>query len=238
MEQFLEILFRDEFVVAVNKPVGMLIHHNKFTKNEHDNVVNLLQRQLGCQVFPVHRLDRQTAGVMLVALEKETATQVGEFFMNRKVEKEYLAVLRGLVDDEGEILEPLWRKEKQRFQSAHTVYKTLERIELPIDIGPMNVAQYSLVNLQPITGRRHQLRRHVSKIQHPIIGDKKYGDKEHNRLFVDDFHLEGMMLQAYRLYLPHPKEEKSATITVTAPLAPHISAVCKKFNWKISDDYK
>ncbi len=231
MEDSLEILYQDEHFVAINKPTGMLIYKNKFTPHEHNNVLNLLQRQLRTPVHTIHRLDRSTSGVMIFAFTKEASTKLGEMFMGRTIEKKYLAIVRGHPDEKGEINEPLWHKQKNTFQQAISTYRTLDIAEIAVNIEAIEEGKYALVEVSPVTGRRHQIRRHLAKERMPIIGDKKYGDKLHNQLFAESWSLAGMMLHAYELKFEHPYIRTA--IRMRANISSTMLEVCNKFNWNI-----
>ncbi|MFT5528024.1 MAG: tRNA pseudouridine65 synthase, partial [Pirellulaceae bacterium] len=173
----LEILYRDEHIVAVNKPVGMLVHRTKLATRVREIAMRVLRKQLKKVVYPIHRLDRPTSGVLLFSLTQEAARAACELFEQHAVEKEYLAIVRGYVDDVGStdmpllehqdrITDVLAEKDKPA-QEALTHYRTLARVEYPRPVGRYQTARYSLVELTPKTGRRHQIRRHLKHLNHP-----------------------------------------------------------------------
>jgi len=199
----LRIVYRDEHLVAVDKPAGMAVHRSR----QHPDAAVLLQRlrdQLGQWVWPVHRLDPPTSGLILFALDPDTAQVLGKQFREREVEKQYLAVVRGWPDEAGVIDYPLRRKGRTERQAAVTEYRRLATTELPIPVAPHPTARYALVELRPITGRQHQLRRHMKHISHPIIGDTTYGKGPHNRLFRERFSSGSLLLRAMGLRLNLP----------------------------------
>ncbi|KAF7598322.1 MAG: pseudouridylate synthase [Candidatus Dactylopiibacterium carminicum] len=208
------ILYRDDHLVAVHKPSGLLVHRSELDRHETLFAVQLLRQQIGQWVWPVHRLDRGTSGVLLFALDRETLALAGQAFETREVLKEYLAVVRGWPEDSGSIDHPLKPDNDPRLpqrgepyaQAALTRYETLARMELPLaadDRYP--TSRYALVRLHPETGRRHQLRRHLKHISHPIIGDATHGKGAHNRLIATHFGCHRMLLACTRLELQHPR---------------------------------
>lgn len=232
MEKELTILYLDEHLVAVEKPAGLIVHRNEFTQGELDNVLSRTRNQIGKYVYPVHRLDRPTAGVMILALSKEASKILSKAFVDRKIDKYYLAVVKGDTAAEGGMMDrPLRNKPKPDFQEALTYYKTLSNKVLPIPLGPYDTTTYSLIEAHPITGRYHQIRRHLSYIHHAILGDKKHGHSQHNELFREQLNLPGLMLQSYRLEFDHPISGEP--IKLKASIAPHIQAVLDQFGWTL-----
>lgn len=226
----LEILYLDEHIVAVNKPAGMIVHRNEYTQEEFDNLLNLLSRQLKAYLYPVHRLDRATAGVMIFALSKEASNGLMKAFSEKRIQKEYLTIVRGLGEPEGMITRELRKKPGNKFQKAETHFWTLAQKELPIPLGEFETVRYSLMRVLPLTGRRHQIRRHLSYEHHPILGDKKHGHSKHNKLWLEELKLPGLMLQAYKLAFEHPITSES--IQLQAEIAPHIQAVLDYMGWE------
>jgi len=236
----LEILYQDDYLVAINKPSGLLVHKSPIDKHETRFALQEVRELVGQYVYPVHRLDKPTSGVLLFALSKEVAQVMGEAFRNNEVKKEYIAVVRGYVDDKGLIDHPLKqmldsKAEKERGitkeeQEARTVYECLDRVELPYAVSRYPMARYSLVRLIPQTGRKHQLRRHMKHIHHHMIGDTKHGRGEHNKLFREKFDVHRLMLHAYRVSFVHPIEDK--IVSITAKLDETFSRILKRFNWK------
>jgi len=200
-------------VAAVDKPAGLLVHPT-YEAKDRVTCMNLLRNELGCWVYPAHRLDRGTSGVVLFSLSSEVASVLNAAFRERRVEKLYHALVRGHPPETGEEDRPL------DGQPAFTAWRVLERFELPDAVGPFASVRYSLVELRPRTGHRHQLRRHMRGRNHPILGDVKHGDSEHNRYLreVHDFHR--MALAARRLAVPHPVTGEE--LVLEAELAPEL----------------
>jgi tRNA pseudouridine65 synthase len=199
----LEILYQDDRLVAINKPHGLLVHKSPIAADASEFAVQLLRDQLGKKVFPVHRLDRKTAGVLLFALDPEMNSFMQTAFMERKVDKTYQALVRGYTPDSGTIDYPLV-DERGRSHAAITHYTTLERYEIPVPFGKFQTSRYSLVEVKPETGRMHQIRKHFAHILHPIIGDRPHGCNKQNKLFLEKWGMNIMLLHAQELRFQHP----------------------------------
>ena len=219
----LEILYQDEWLVAVNKPAGMLVHRSFLDKHETEFVMLRLRDQIGQHVFPLHRLDRPTSGVLLFGLSSEIARVMGA--QQHLWQKTYLAVVRGhlkeallldyaLKEQQDAIADKFARQDKAA-QSAQTAIWPLQHIELPFAVGRYATARYSLLALQPLTGRKHQLRRHCEHLFHPIIGDTTHGDGKHNQLFRQQLNCARLLLHAARLSFSHPVSGEA--ISFSAP---------------------
>lgn len=224
-----EILFQDEWLCAINKPPGIMVHRSSIG-TDRVFVMHRLRDQLGRHVWPVHRLDRATSGVLLFALDPDTARQLGQTFMDRRVDKAYRAVVRGWTDEGGVIDHPLARHKQAEPREARTSYRRLASCELPIPVGGFEAARYALIEAMPETGRRHQIRRHFKHISHHLIGDTTYGDGRHNRLFRQHLRCHRMLLHASRLSLDHPWEGRR--LKLTAPLEAEFARVAAEaFSW-------
>jgi tRNA pseudouridine65 synthase len=235
----LEILYRDEFLVAINKPSGLLVHRSPIDRHETEFAVQILRDQIGQFVYPLHRLDKPTSGVLLFALDKESARVMGEQFMSRDTKKSYIAVVRGYTDESGMIEHALTLKldkiadkdsaKDKEAQEAATVYERLATVELPFVVGKYDKTRYSLVKLTPLTGRKHQLRRHMKHISHHILGDTKHGRGEHNKLIRQEFGCNRMLLHANELQIKHPRTDEM--LIIQASLDETFKAVFNAFNW-------
>ncbi|EHK6024222.1 tRNA pseudouridine(65) synthase TruC [Vibrio parahaemolyticus] len=210
----LEIVYQDEYFVAVNKPAGMLVHRSWLDKHETQFVMQTLRDQIGQHVFPLHRLDRPTSGVLVFALSSEVASQVMPMFAEHKMEKTYHAIVRGWIEEEGvldyalkveldKIADKFASQEKEA-QEAVTAYKPLANVEVPYPTGKFPTTRYCLMEMKPKTGRKHQLRRHMAHLRHPIVGDTSHGDGKHNKLFRNEFDSHRLLLHASELRFVHP----------------------------------
>lgn len=199
----LEILYEDESIVAINKPHGLLVHRSSIARDTSEFALQLLRDQLGKTVYPAHRLDRKTGGVLLFSLNKETDQYLQKSFQEHLIDKKYLAVLRGFAPEEGLIDYPL-KKENGTLQEAQTSFRLLAKSELDIPFGKFPTSRYSLVEANPLTGRMHQLRRHFAHIFYPIIGDRPHGCNKQNKFWKENYEMDTMLLHASELTFKHP----------------------------------
>ncbi|TVP92962.1 MAG: pseudouridylate synthase [Pseudomonadaceae bacterium] len=214
-------IYRDEWLLAVHKPAGLLLHRSPIDRHETEFALQYA-RELngGGYVYPVHRLDRPTSGLLLFARDPETASTLGKALMAGQFSKTYLAMVRGWAPESGEIDHPLRdhsidrrdRADEQTVREAFTRYRCLAQTEIPVAIEGYPNSRYSLVELNPVTGRKHQLRRHLQHISHPIIGDTNYGRTRHNHYFAERFGASRLMLAATGLVLPHPISGQPLTL--------------------------
>jgi tRNA pseudouridine65 synthase len=200
----LEVIYHDPHLIAINKPHGLLVHASSIAAEATEHAVQQLRDQTGKWVFPVHRLDRKTAGVLLFAFDHETNSLMQQMFMGHQVEKVYHAIVRGYTPDEGTIDYPL-TNDRGKVREAITRYRTLGRTELPVPVGKFATSRYSLVEVKPFTGRMHQIRKHFAHIFHPIIGDRPHGCNKQNRLFLEKWGHREMLLHAASLTFNHPR---------------------------------
>ncbi len=207
----LEILYQDENLIAINKPHGLLVHKTRLANDTEEFALQRLRDQLGRHVYPAHRIDRKTGGVLLFTFNQETLTAVRKLFDTREVDKTYLAVVRGFTDDTGEIDYPL-KNERGKSQEAITIYRTLERVEVGIPFGRYATQRYSLVRAFPLTGRTHQIRKHFAHILHPIIGDRPHGCNKQNKFFKEQWNMTTMLLHAFSLEFTRPMSGKRLLI--------------------------
>ena len=209
MSEPIPIVYEDGTCVVVYKPAGLLVHRTRLDADENDALVQRLREQLGYFVYPVHRLDKPTAGLTLLAKSAEGASAYSAAFREGHVDKRYVALVRGWLTDEGVIDYPLLpevvgrtRRKPVVHQDAVTRYKGIEAFEVPVPLGRYASARFSLVELRPVTGRRHQLRRHMAHLRHPIIGDTRHGDGVQNRFFEGHWGVRRLMLVAVSLDVP------------------------------------
>ena len=236
----LDILFRDDRLVAVDKPAGMLVHRTPLAARDERFVLQTLRDRLGRHVFPVHRLDRGTSGVLLFALDADTARRLTESFEAKAVRKRYVALVRGWPATAGEIDHPLARLDEDlpstdrgvsdAPQPALTRYRRLATLEVAVALGgPHPTSRYALLSLWPETGRQHQLRRHLKHASHPIIGDATYGKGVHNRWWAQQLGIARLWLHAAALQLPHP--HSGEPLCIEAPCGPEWQALLAVPGW-------
>ncbi|MFT6733515.1 MAG: tRNA pseudouridine65 synthase [Polaribacter sp.] len=210
----LPILYQDEHIVVIDKPSRLLVHRSMIDKHETQFALQMTRDQIGQYVYPVHRLDKPTSGVLMMALSSEIAAKLNQQFTEKTINKKYLALVRGYTLSEDTIdyalkeeLDKMSDKKAQQdkpAQEAITHFKTLWQGEVPIAVGRYPSARYSLISLSPETGRKHQLRRHMKHIYHPIIGDTTHGDGKHNTMFRERFSLSRLLLVAKEMSFEHP----------------------------------
>lgn len=223
----LEILYQDESIVAINKPHGLLVHRSAIARDASAFALQLLRDQLGKTVYPAHRLDRKTGGILLFSLNKETDQYLQKSFQERQVDKKYLAVLRGFAPAEGLIDYPL-KRDDGVVQEAQTSFRLLAQSELAVPFGKFPTARYSLVEANPITGRMHQLRRHFAHIFHPIIGDRPHGCNKQNKFWKEAYQMDTMLLHASELTFKHPLSGED--VHIKAALQPDFTRVLEILN--------
>lgn len=215
----LDICFEDDYLIAVNKPNNVLVHHSHMARNQSDEVslVELLFDQFQTQLYPVHRLDRKTSGIILCAKKKEYVSSFQNLFITNQIQKIYLGLVRGHIHEFGKIDTPVKGRDANTHKEALTYFKRLKTAESDIAVQPYNNSRYSIIELTPKTGRLHQLRIHLNKISHPLIGDPKYGDRFHNRMFASEFECNKMFLHAKELQFTHPFTKEHLCISAELP---------------------
>jgi tRNA pseudouridine65 synthase len=235
----LPILYRDEHIVVIDKPPGLLVHRSEIDRHETRFAIQILRDQIGQKVWPAHRLDRGTSGVLLFGLSPEIASQLGRQFEAGTIEKRYWAVVRGHPPASGSIDHPLTRQRdayefqgelsSKEAQAALTHFRKLAEIELPVEIDRYPTSRYALLEVEPITGRRHQIRRHLKHIAHPVIGDATHGKGRHNRYFAEHLNCHRLLLACIRLSFTHPIDNRR--LEIKAPVSGEFAATLARFGW-------
>ncbi len=206
-------IYRDQWLLAVHKPAGLLVHRSPIDPHETEFALQYARAMNGGEhVYAAHRLDRPTSGLLVFARDPHTASALGKAMMAGEVSKTYLAMVRGWTPEQGIIDHPLREEpedrrrkdEPQPVREARTRYRRLATTEIPVAIEGYPTSRYSLVALYPETGRKHQLRRHMKHINHPIIGDANHGRGRHNRYFAERFGHGRLMLAAIGMTFLHP----------------------------------
>jgi tRNA pseudouridine65 synthase len=236
----LDVLYRDDHLVAVHKPAGLLVHRSDLDRHETRFAVQFLRDQIGRHVHPVHRLDKGTSGVLLFALDAESARIVGGQFERDEVVKRYLAIVRGWPAESGRIDHALSRRfddhgrklapeDRPPPRPAFTSFRRLATIEIAATVDRYPQARYALLELTPETGRQHQLRRHLKHIAHPIVGDATWGKGVHNRFFQRRFDCHRLLLACTGITLRHPRT--NMPIIFESPPEPAFAAVMTALGW-------
>lgn len=235
----LPLLYLDEDLAIINKPSGLLVHRSTIDRNETEFAMQILRDQLGQWVYPVHRLDKATSGVLVFALSSEVARLMMESFVGGGIAKSYLAVVRGFTKEAERIDSPL-REETDRMtdqnadkdqpaKEAITEYHRLATAELPYPVGRYATARYSLVHVNPLTGRTHQIRRHMKHIFHPILGDTTHGDGKQNDFLRQHFNCRRLLLHGQEVAFDHPCSGQR--VQVRAPLDETFNALLEALQW-------
>lgn len=237
----LNLIFDDPWLVAVDKPAGLLMHPSPVDPQATETLTEQLQQQLGEKLFPLHRLDRATSGLVLFAKQSDTARILNQRWQQQQVHKHYLAVVRGHPPLAGDIDHPLGPVRDERAairgqgvpQPAQSRYWRLATIELPVMVDKYPSSRYALVRLEPLTGRRHQLRRHMKHLSYPLIGDVRYGKGTHNRFFAEHYQCPRLLLHAQRLEFVHPVREQWCRLD--CPVSGNFAALVQQFGWQSAE---
>ena len=203
----LRVLHADDAIVAIDKPAGLLVHRSPLDAHETRSAADLLRAQLAAPVWMLHRLDKATSGVLAFARSAAVASTLGQAFEAGLVRKRYLALVRGWPDAEGEIDYALARDPElpsagQPRLPAVTRWRRLACFEWPFADGRHATSRYALVEVEPLSGRRHQIRRHFKHLAHPLVGDTTHGKSAHNRAVAAWLGTSRLWLHATRLELP------------------------------------
>lgn len=224
------VLYEDENLIAVDKPRDIHVHPTKMSRGE-ESVQSILEEQSGRRLYPAHRLDRPVGGVLLIAKSTEVASILGTALRNRDgLDKRYLCVVRGWMDGSGMIERPMRQAPGKPEREAATKWRNLATAEAPWSDGIFPTSRYSLTECELITGRYHQVRRHLAWISHPILGDIPHGDNPRNRIWREHTGLEGLMLRAHRLSFLHPVTGER--ISITAPPDERFLEAARIFGWE------
>ncbi|WP_240464836.1 tRNA pseudouridine(65) synthase TruC [Paraferrimonas sp. SM1919] len=237
----LQVIYEDEQLIAINKPAGLLVHRTYLARKEKYFAMQILRDQIGQHVFPVHRLDKPTSGVLLFTKSSESARKMNELFSERETDKQYLAIVRGWVKEAGTLDYPLKEEldkivdkkadQDKEAQEAQTSYQPLAQIELPYSTGRYPTSRFCLLKLIPHTGRKHQLRRHMAHLRHPIIGDTTHGDGKQNQLFRRDLGSQQLLLHAKSLSFKHPYTGEQ--LKLEAPIDAEFTRLFDEFGWDL-----
>ena len=221
----LKILHLDEHLVAIDKPAGLLVHRSALDAHEERFALQLLRDQLGQPVWPVHRLDKGTSGVLLFALHAEAASRLGQAFDAGEVAKRYLSLVRGWPAESDGLIDHALARDPERASAgqtllpARTAWHCLARAEWPLQTDPRFAnSRFALLEARPETGRRHQIRRHLKHIAHPIVGDATHGKGPLNRAVAAYLGMARLWLHALEIRLNHPASGEP--LRITAPPGP------------------
>ena len=226
----LDILYLDDDVVAVDKPTALAVHRSRLVGNDEDYLMDRLRLQVDGRLHAVHRLDRATSGVLLVARSSAAAAELGRQAMAREMDKTYLAVVRGWPAEQGEIDYPLTGSSlRGEAKPALTRWRRLATIEVAIAQGRYPQQRYALLEVTPETGRYRQIRRHFHHISHHLLGDTSHGRGDHNRLIRQHYGVHRLLLHALRLKVTHPITRRP--LVLEAPLDAVWQRLLGAFGW-------
>lgn len=229
----MDIIYEDDYIICVNKPNNMVVHHAKHSRNVSDetSLLQLLEEKFNSKFYPIHRLDRKTSGIILLTKDTKFVSEFQNLFTENNIQKTYFGIVRGHSPETKLIDTPVKGRDAKVYKDAETHLETIANIVLDIPVKPYETSRYSLVKLTPKTGRLHQLRIHMNKISYPLIGDPKYGDKNHNIMFEEQFDCKNLFLHAYSLDFKHPFTNKTCHLQANFPS--DWTKLFEKFNWKI-----
>lgn len=222
----LDTLFRDDYILIINKPTGLLTHRSKLS-SDRDSVVDQLKQSFQSAPSPVHRLDRATSGLIICAFDSETASILGDSFSSGAVHKKYEAVVRGYTEPLGEIDRPLSKDGEGELQESFSEFRRLGTCEIPVANNKYKTSRYSHIEVSPRTGRFHQIRRHMAGIGHPIVGDTSHGDLRHNRLIANYWGNDRLLLHCRSLEFLHPRTGEKMFVQTELPNS--MGAIVKYF---------
>jgi tRNA pseudouridine65 synthase len=226
----LALLHADDDLLAIDKPAALAVHRSRLVGADDDYLMDRLRLQVAGPLHAVHRLDRATSGVLLVARNSAAAADLGRQLMARSVEKTYLAVARGWPTETGEIDYPLSGSSLSgEAKPALTRWRRLATVEVPIAQGRYPQQRYSLLEVSPETGRYRQIRRHFHHISHHLLGDTSHGRGDHNRLIRQYYGVHRMLLHAWRIGVRHPTTGES--LRLEAPLDAAWQRLLDAFGW-------
>ncbi|GAT61576.1 pseudouridine synthase [Paludibacter jiangxiensis] len=214
----LDILYQDEYLIAINKPCGLLVHRTSIAEENEVFALQMLRDQVERKLFPVHRIDRPTSGVLVFAFSPEVARSLNDQLTNGESHKKYVALVRGWFPEEM-ICDRQVKNDRGNLQDAVTRFVPEKQLELPLATDRYPTARFSVVEAYPLTGRWHQIRQHLAQLRHYIINDRVHGDGKQNRIFTEQLDIREMFLHARSLCLKHPV--LSNELTIEAPFPAH-----------------
>ncbi|MCX6119061.1 MAG: pseudouridine synthase [Proteobacteria bacterium] len=211
----LNLIFQDDFLCVIDKPSGLPVHRDHFSPRAEPVCLQILRDQINTKVFPVHRLDRGTSGVLIFALNQESHRKLSIDWMNGGVQKVYHGVVRGKLPERIECHDAL--RDEGILRQATTVFDRVSYSEFPISNERFPSSRYTLAKIIPQQGRYHQIRRHANHLGYPLVGDTTHGDSDHNRIWSEHFGIKRLLLHCSEITLQHPETDKSITFRAGLP---------------------
>ena len=206
--QPLTILHQDDDCIAIAKSPGIHVHPSPLSPGE-PSCMNILRDQIGSYVYPVHRIDRATSGIVLFALSPDALRSFNEIMRSGGMNKCYHAIVRGWMDD---VMCDSPISVDDKVQEAETRFTQVTQAEMNFPTQHFPSSRISLVHAELLTGRRHQIRKHCAHLRHPIAGDVRYGDGKFNLLFRTHYNLHRLLLFATTLNFLHPRTHEEIII--------------------------
>lgn len=212
-----EIQFQDDSILVLYKPPSWFVHppeNPRFRRGlKRRTCVQWLNDQHQIIAYPAHRIDAATEGLLLFGKTKDATIHLNEQFKTHAINKTYHAIVRGWFKEKNSRIDlDLELDSTQALVHCETNYKVLAEIELPFQVNNrFPTTRYSFLEVKPTTGRWHQIRRHMNRVSHPILGDREHGDSHHNRFFREQLNIDGLCLKAESLTFTHPTRNESIT---------------------------
>lgn len=215
-----DILYRDEYLIAINKPQNVIVHKTNHVRPQDIFALQILRKQIKARVFPIHRLDKNTTGVLIFGLSSEIAHKVHTQIIDQKTLKKYHCLLNNRMESVEKCNHSL-ENNKGQIQEAETIFTPLEHFSYDDQKGKKH--SYTYCEAIPKTGRMHQIRKHASILGYPIIADGHYGYHKENKFLKKELDVSWMMLHATSYTFLHPITAKN--LTIQAPLSPHFEKI-------------
>ena len=217
------LLYRDDELIVADKPSGLSVHRG-YSSEHGDYLLTRVRDAVGQHVYLAHRLDRATSGAIALTLDAQWVLPLQRAFEEERVQKRYLALVRGQFPEQIHVDYAIPKSDAQDAPRvpAQTWFRCLGRFE-----------RFSLVEATPLTGRYHQIRRHLKHLRHPIAGDTTYGDSKQNRFVREHFGLMRLFLHASSLSLPHPRSGR--LVTVEAPLPQDLEHTLRELGYDAAE---
>lgn len=228
------LIYEDDDLIVINKPYGYFVHKSSLDATSDQILMYPVRDYANCRVYPVHRLDRKTSGVLIFTKNRDALVAMNRLFEQRNTQKTYLSICRGFMPADGVIDYPLVN-DAGKVQEAITRFSVVQQAEIDLPSHKFPTSRYSLVEFYPETGRMHQIRKHAAHIFHPIIADRPHGCNKQNRMLLEKLDIQCMTLHACSLELNTQEAHKKWQFF--APLPDLFIATAQKLGFKIPEKY-
>lgn len=210
------IIYQDDYLIVCNKPIDIPVHKNDFMPHDADYLTKLVGKTTNKSIYNVHRLDSKTSGIIVLAFSPQIAKELTLQFERRDVEKTYYAIVKGNPGS-GTFDANVLIKKRGKKKAAITHYKTIQTVKTNISYKEFENIDLSLVEIQPETGRWHQIRQHFAMHRFDIPGDTHHGDWTLNRIITDKTGIKRLFLHAGKLSFTHPVTQEKASFESPIP---------------------